>query len=195
MGTVKVSNRLTLSLHGKNTLFFHGGIFDFSMRYAHFLLNLGSVGFSLLLTFSEVRKSLLRKIGKVHTPFLGLDKNVYYRDLNQISRFEKKVAKMAIEHHYDHVVCGYSHFPKKEVMETRKGDCLYLNSGDWVKHMTALEYSFKRWKLYQYENDKLASFYMDEELKGMDMNELIANLTHTKAKESQNDRKRKIREN
>ncbi len=195
MGAIKVSNQLTLKLNGKHTLFFHGDIFDFSFRYSHWLLNLGSAGFKLLLTVSELRSKLLRKLGKERTPFLGSDQNENERDQHQISLFEKNVAKMAIEHHYDHVVCGHSHSPKKEVMETKKGECLYLNSGDWVKHMTALEYSFKRWKIYRYENDKLATFYMDEELKAMDMNELIANLTQTKAKESQSDRKTKISEN
>ena len=53
--------------------------------------------------------------------------------------------------------------------------------------MTALEYSFKRWKLYRYENDKLASFYMDEDLKSMDMNELIASITYRKSKETQDE--------
>ena len=55
--------------------------------------------------------------------------------------------------------------------------------------MTALEYSFKRWKLYHYENDKLASFYMDEELKSMDINELIGTITQNKASKAQKKRK------
>ena len=192
MGSIKVSHRLTLSLHGKNTLFLHGDIFDFSMRHAHFLSNLGSVGFSLLQSFSEGRKSLLRQIGKAPNPFLTSDKNVNQSDLQQISRFEKKIAKMAIQHQYDHVVCGYSHSPKKEIMETKRGECLYLNSGDWVEHMTALEYSFKRWKLYRYQNDKLASFFMDEELKAMDMKELIAQITQNKKQEKQSQIKNSV---
>ena len=28
---------------------------------------------------------------------------------------------------------------------------MYLNSGDWVENLTALEYNKKRWKLYRYE--------------------------------------------
>jgi UDP-2,3-diacylglucosamine pyrophosphatase LpxH len=85
---------------------------------------------------------------------------------------------MAINQHYDHVVCGHSHFPNKRIIETAKEECLYLISGKWVECMTALEYSFKCWKIYRYENYKLASFYTDEELKSKNVNELIATIIH-----------------
>jgi hypothetical protein len=29
---------------------------------------------------------------------------------------------------------------------------MYLNSGDWVENLTALEYNKKRWKMYRYED-------------------------------------------
>jgi hypothetical protein len=31
---------------------------------------------------------------------------------------------------------------------------MYLNSGDWVENLTALEYNKKRWKLYRYAEDQ-----------------------------------------
>ncbi len=177
MKSITIANRLSLKLNGKNTLFFHGAIFDFSLRYSHWLLNFGSIGFNLLLTIANIRSRILNRFGSKKTPFKEINARERQREPSQISLFERNVVKMAIDQHYDHVVCGHSHSPKKEIVETKKGACLYLNSGDWVEHMTALEYSFKRWKLYHYENDKLASFYMDEDLKSMDMNELIASLT------------------
>ena len=185
MGTIKFSNHLSLSLNGKNTLFFHGDIFDFSFSLSHWLLKLGSFGLNTLLKLSKLKTKLFRLIGKKNSRFSKSESAFGERDSEQISLFEKNVAKMAINQHYDHVVCGHSHFPNKQIIETTKGECLYLNSGDWVQHMTALEYSFKRWKIYRYQNDKLASFYMDEELKSMDINELITTLTHRKPKEEQ----------
>lgn len=61
--------------------------------------------------------------------------------------------------------------------ETKHGSCTYLNSGDWVENLTALEYSFKRWKIYHYNHDRLSPFFVDEDLKEMDMNDLIASIT------------------
>ena len=184
MGTIQVSNRLSLKLNGKNTLFFHGDIFDFSFRHSHWLLNFGETGFDTLLKLAKLKTKVLGLFGKKNKPFSNPELDCGERDPSQISLFENNVVKMAVNHHYDHVVCGHSHSPNKQLFETKKGECLYLNSGDWVKHMTALEYSFKRWKLYRYENDKLASFYMDEELKSMNMNELIATITQRKERES-----------
>ncbi|MDF4202855.1 UDP-2,3-diacylglucosamine diphosphatase [Maribacter sp. SA7] len=186
MGAIQVSNRLTLKLNGKNTLFFHGDIFDFSFRHSQWLLNFGGAGFDILLKLAKLKTKALKLFGKKNKPFSNPDLEHGNRDPEQIALFEKNVAKMAIKQHYDHVVCGHSHAPNKQLFETKKGECLYLNSGDWVKHMTALEYSFKRWKLYRYENDKLASFYMDEELKSMDMNELIATITDRKERKLKN---------
>ncbi|SIQ61347.1 UDP-2,3-diacylglucosamine diphosphatase [Maribacter ulvicola] len=190
MGVIQVSNRLTLKLNGKTTLFFHGDIFDFSFRHSQWLLNFGSVGFDTLLKLAKLKTKVFGLFGKKNKPFSNPALEYGERDPEQIALFEKNVSKLAIRQHYDHVVCGHSHAPNKQLFETKKGECLYLNSGDWVKHMTALEYSFKRWKLYRYENDKLASFYMDEELKSMNMNELIATITDRKARKLKNQKEK-----
>jgi hypothetical protein len=63
------------------------------------------------------------------------------------------------------------------IKENKNGKTTYLNSGDWVENFTALEYQFKRWKVYNYNNDKLSPFFADEELKEMDVKDLIAAIT------------------
>ena len=104
-------------------------------------------------------------------------KNSVKGAVKYINNFEKTAADLAIENEYDYVVCGHIHQPKKEVYENKYGSCTYLNSGDWVENLTALEYSFKRWKIYHYNHDRLSPFFMDEDLKEMDMNDLIASIT------------------
>ena len=52
-----------------------------------------------------------------------------------------------------------------------------MNSGDWIENFTALEYQFKRWKIYNYNSDKLLPFYADEDLKDMEVKDLIAAIT------------------
>ena len=47
---------------------------------------------------------------------------------------------------YDYVLCGHIHEPKIIQKENKNGSTLYLNSGDWVENLTALEYNNKRWK-------------------------------------------------
>ena len=70
--------------------------------------------------------------------------------------------------------------------ETKKGKTTYLNSGDWVENFTALEYQFKRWKIYNYNHDKLIPFFADSDVKEMEVTDLIAAITifNTKQKKS-----------
>ena len=39
-------------------------------------------------------------------------------------------------------------------MQTAKGKVVYLNSGDWIEHLTALEYHNNDWHIYQHEIDQ-----------------------------------------
>lgn len=41
-------------------------------------------------------------------------------------------------------------------IERENGTTMYLNSGDWIENLTALEYQHQRWSLYEYEKDELA---------------------------------------
>ena len=41
---------------------------------------------------------------------------------------------------------------------------LYLNSGDWIENLTALEYNEKEWLVYEYAKDPVAQNILDEVL-------------------------------
>ena len=60
-------------------------------------------------------------------------------------------AELAIEKKYDYVICGHIHQPQKKVVETKDGKVIYLNSGDWVEHLTALEYQQSEWTIFEYD--------------------------------------------
>jgi hypothetical protein len=42
-----------------------------------------------------------------------------------------------------------------EHITNAKGKTLYLNSGDWIENLTALEYNKKKWKIYKHESDQI----------------------------------------
>ena len=52
---------------------------------------------------------------------------------------------------YDYVICGHIHQPALHTIENADGKVIYMNSGDWVEHMTALEYENKSWRLFEYQ--------------------------------------------
>ena len=73
-----------------------------------------------------------------------------------ISNFENVCTELAIENNFDYVICGHIHEPKIETIKNDKGETLYLNSGDWIENLSALEYNEDQWKLYFYEQDAVA---------------------------------------
>ncbi|GAA4270380.1 hypothetical protein GCM10022257_24810 [Hyunsoonleella aestuarii] len=83
--------------------------------------------------------------------------------MKYINNFEKVITDLAIENGYDYVICGHIHQPKIQVYENKHGKTTYLNSGDWVENFTALEYQFNRWKIYNFNQDKLTPFVVDDD--------------------------------
>lgn len=185
MGNFNIVNKLTMELDGKKAWFFHGDVFDVSIQNAKWLAKLGGYGYDLLILLNRVVNWFLLKLGREKYSLSKRIKNSVKGAIKYINDFEKTAAELAIENGYDFVVCGHIHQPKKEIYENKLGKCTYLNSGDWVENLTALEYSFKRWKIYRYNHDKLSPFYADEDIKEMDIHELIASITKEKATEKE----------
>jgi len=52
------------------------------------------------------------------------------------------------------VICGHIHQPQKRLVKTKKGECTYLNSGDWIENLSALEYENGNWNIVLYDDIK-----------------------------------------
>ena len=176
-GNISVVDKLLLKIDGKKMWFFYGDVFDASIQHTKWLAKLGGYGYDTLIVINSVVNWFLNKIGKERFSLSKRIKQSVKGAIKHISNFEKTATDLAIENQYDVVVCGHIHQPKKELVETSKGKTLYLNSGDWVENLTALEYQFKRWKLYTFDSDKLAPFIVDEDLVQMSEKDLIAAIT------------------
>ena len=70
--------------------------------------------------------------------------------VSKINDFEQIAAELAIEKKYDYVICGHIHQPQKRIVQTDAGKVTYLNSGDWMEHLTALEYCRNEWSIFEY---------------------------------------------
>ena len=176
VGNFSIHDKLVLNLDGKKAWFFHGDVFDISILHAKWLAKLGGYGYDILLRLNRLINWFLTKLGKEKYSLAKKIKNSVKKAIKYIDNFERTAIETAIAKGYDYVICGHIHQPKKEILETKNGKCTYLNSGDWVENLTALEYSFKRWKIYNYSYDKLSPFYADEDLKSMELDELISSL-------------------
>ncbi|RCW90606.1 UDP-2,3-diacylglucosamine diphosphatase [Winogradskyella arenosi] len=177
IGNISIVNKLVLNLDGKKAWFFHGDVFDMSIQNAKWLAKLGGWGYDFLIIMNGLVNWCLEKLGKERYSLSKKIKNGVKGAVKYINDFEEVASDLAIQNGYDYVVCGHIHQPKMLIKENKYGQTTYLNSGDWVENFTALEYQFKRWKIYSYNNDKLSPFFGDDDIKEMNNQDLIAAIT------------------
>lgn len=157
IGTLEIVNKIVLPLDGKKAWIFHGDVFDNSVHHSKWLAKLGSIGYNFLIVINMLINVVTRlfKGGKI-----SLSKRVkdgVKSAISHINRFEKTIAELAIQNGYDFIVCGHTHQPKLQYIADKKGqEVLYLNSGDWIENLTALEYNNQEWTIYAYANDPVA---------------------------------------
>ncbi|WP_338733898.1 UDP-2,3-diacylglucosamine diphosphatase [Mangrovimonas cancribranchiae] len=187
IGNISIVNKKVLDLDGKRAWIFHGDVFDVSIQNAKWLAKLGGYGYDVLILLNRFVNWILERMGKEKYSLSKKIKNSVKRAVKYINDFEEVASDLAIENGYDYVICGHIHQPKMLIKENKFGQTMYLNSGDWVENFTALEYQFKRWKIYNYNNDKLSPFFADEDLKDMEITDLIAAITVVDRKKKKSD--------
>lgn len=150
MGSLVIDNKLLLDLNGKKTWIFHGDVFDVTMKHSKWLTRLGSHGYDLLILINAFCNWISVKMGKGKISLSKNIKNSVKQAVKFINDFEKTTADIAIANGYDYVLCGHIHHPEMKTIVTDKGQVEYLNSGDWIENLTALEYIDGKWAMFQY---------------------------------------------
>jgi UDP-2,3-diacylglucosamine pyrophosphatase LpxH len=174
LGSLRIVNKLVLNLNGKKAWIFHGDVFDVTMQYAKWLTRLGSVGYDLLIMINSMVNYFAKLMGKEKVSLSKKIKNSVKSAVKYINSFEQTAADIAIEKGYDYVVCGHIHHPERKVIESKLGATTYLNSGDWVESLSALEYHNGEWRIYEYSQDEnVKSVEPDKESYLLDDNDKI----------------------
>lgn len=156
LGSFEIVNKVVLNIDGKKAWFFHGDVFDVTMQHSKWLAKLGGVGYDTLIMINTAVNWISEKLGYGRLSFSKKIKNSVKSAVKFINDFETTASDIAIEEGYDYVVCGHIHQPEMKRIERENGTTMYLNSGDWIENLTALEYQHQRWSLYEYEKDELA---------------------------------------
>lgn len=156
LGSFEIVNKVILDIDGKKGWFFHGDVFDITMQHSKWLAKLGGAGYDFLIMINTAFNWISEKLGFNRLSFSKKIKNSVKSAVKFINNFETTASDIAIDNNYDYVVCGHIHQPEIREIENEKGKTTYLNSGDWIENLTALEYNNKEWKLYEYEKDELA---------------------------------------
>lgn len=153
LGNFTIENKLVLDLPDGKAWIFHGDVFDVTMQYSKWLSRLGAHGYDLLILLNRFINKVLESMGKDKMSLSKRVKNSVKGAVKFINQFEFTAAEIAIENNYQYVICGHIHQPEMRTITTKKGEVKYLNSGDWVEHLTALEFNGKSWRIFDYEKE------------------------------------------
>jgi UDP-2,3-diacylglucosamine pyrophosphatase LpxH len=152
MGHFTLTDKLVLEIDQKMTWIFHGDVFDNTTKgSARFIAKMGSNGYGMLILFNRVVNRLLGWIGREKVSISKKIMAGVNKAVAKVNDLEQIASELAINKKYDYVICGHIHHPVIRTFENADGKVIYMNSGDWVEHMTALEYENKSWRLFQYD--------------------------------------------
>lgn len=155
LGNFHIVNKLVINhTDNKRSWIFHGDVFDVIMQHSRWLAKLGAVGYDMLIYINAFINYCSKNIGKGKISLSKKIKNSVKGAIKHINNFEETAAAIAIDRGYDYVVCGHIHQPCNRTITNNKGSVTYLNSGDWIENLTALEYAGNKWELYHFHQDE-----------------------------------------
>jgi UDP-2,3-diacylglucosamine pyrophosphatase LpxH len=156
LGSLKITNKLSLKIDNSRVWIFHGDVFDVVMQHSRWLAKLGAIGYDLLILINSLVNYVSLKMGKGKISLSKKVKNSVKSAVKFINSFEDTVCDIAAENNYDYVICGHIHHPEIKEVNTKHGHITYMNSGDWIENLTALEYAAGKWSVYHFNEDPVA---------------------------------------
>lgn len=157
LGNIRLRNQLELRIQNKTFWFFHGDIFDASILISPWLAAIGGRGYDWLIRMNVWINRWRNTLGMSRISFAHRVKHSVKHAIKFVSDFEKQAIEIGIKKGYDGVVCGHIHQPCIHDIRHEKGEIVYMNSGDWIENLSALEYNSGKWRLFRYndqnEND------------------------------------------
>lgn len=175
MGSFQILNKLIIELDNQEKAWiFHGDVFDVTMQHSKWLAKLGAIGYDTLIIINSLANWISETIfkrGKIS--FSKKIKNSVKGAVKFINGFEETAAEIGISNNYHYVVCGHIHQPEIRKIEHTHGSIMYLNSGDWIENLTALEYHKGEWDLFRFsESERIAMLKNTEEEAEGDVEEM-----------------------
>lgn len=152
IGSLNIVNKVVLKMpDGKKAWMFHGDVFDITMQHSRWLAKLGAIGYDTLILVNRFANFISERVMKKGKISLAKKiKESVKSAVAYINDFEKICAEIGISNKYDYVVCGHIHHPEIKTISSENGSIIYLNSGDWVENLSALEYINGEWSIYRF---------------------------------------------
>lgn len=151
LGNLSIREQLELNLAGKKYWIFHGDVFDASVLLSPWLAKLGGWGYDHLIRLNRMINHIRQKFNLNKLSFAHQVKHSVKKAVKFVQDFEKIAITTGLDQGFDYVVCGHIHQPCLKKVNSDAGEIVYMNSGDWIENLTALEYYGGEWHLYRYD--------------------------------------------
>jgi UDP-2,3-diacylglucosamine pyrophosphatase LpxH len=161
-GSLHLVDKLLLNIDGKQVWFFHGDVFDVTMRYSKWVAKMGGAGYNSLILLNRAINLISASLGYGKISLSKKIKDSVKSAIRFVDDFEQTAIDLALENGYNYVVCGHIHRPAIRKVVAEKGEVIYMNSGDWIENLTALEYNEGAWRLFRYEQDFVEEHQTEE---------------------------------
>ncbi len=163
IGKFEILDKVVLPLsNGERAWVFHGDVFDVMMEHSKFLTRMGAYGYDLLILINSLVNRVSKLLGRSPVSLASKVKDSVKSAVKYLNKFENLVAGIGSRKGYDYVVCGHIHKPEKRKHITEYGEITYLNSGDWIENLSALEFNGKAWNIYRFKDDPLIADIREE---------------------------------
>lgn len=181
LGAFSILNKKVLKIGGEKAWIFHGDVFDVTMKFSPWLAKLGATGYDLLIVINNFINKISEALGRGRISLSKRVKDNVKSAVKFINQFETTAIQIAAENNYKFVICGHIHQPQIKEFESENGTVVYLNSGDWIENLSALEYTNGRWSIYKYNDDDFPEIIPEpadekKELSDMSLKDLFGTL-------------------
>lgn len=120
---------------GKKLMVIHGDLFDRSVTGFKPLAWIGAWCYECLTVIDSWTLSLRQQRKTPARGLSSLAKQKLKSLIQYMTSFEERITVSAQRQGFDGVICGHIHKPR---MEALPNGMLYINSGDWIEHCTAV---------------------------------------------------------
>lgn len=150
LGSINLVDRLDLVIGGKRHWFLHGDAFDLALGTSRVTGWIGTIAYDAVASLGVCLNAIGRRFGLRPVSLADVCKRGVPAARRHIARYEDFCMNAAAARGFDTVVTGHIHVPcmRNRMMDGR--EVTYLNSGDWVDSLTALENVDGAWRVVSY---------------------------------------------
>ncbi len=151
LGNFYVREQAILHIAGHRYYIFHGDRLNAAVKYKLADARFEGLTLRVLRATDKLLGNAQRALGARRWS-LARELAADHKDVTAyLNAYERIAMRMALSKGCDRVICGHVHAPKVDGQLVNDTFVQYLNCGDWVTNLTALEFRFGRWTIYKHD--------------------------------------------